>query len=546
MAELRSTTAIGGNIVWHGGNLRFDPQGETVLYDGYKVFTELDKPDPHTDLTESVVKRSGDTMSGTLNIPVINGCALDLTHPDLGGYDNWIAMGNGTASTSYSWEIRYVGTSSGLTGNELRIVSTYGSNPKYWQFGHDGEFQYYDGSAHRMMLHTGNINSTLDGRYANVTGDTFTGAVTFGGGDVTLYDTDTSYSHELRFRNSAKQAGIDFSTAGLLRFIDRDVNDVRVQFDLTDGSAQFDGNVESSQYLSGVRLYAGTSKANGYFFSDVAGRTAFKDGDFYIQSTVDTTYIYSPIVYLGSTTGTEVHLRGNSLEGNKWEFLANGGLDMKGSNITFDSGYGFEGESSSYALKFNSTNIWMESVGDITIEADSNDNETTRYLNLKAGLNTLRVAGGAANVNSLEFNGHDVVHMGNYTSKLDGRYVNASGDTMTGNLTMGSAWVVGTSTGYFLDLMGGNAGPTLQSNASVIIQADGDGTGPTEGIELRAGAGSRNTLRIDSTSSASNTDAMTYNDSIVQHDGRSEMKFDDGTASIEYNSSTNSIDFIFA
>ncbi|WOL24832.1 long tail fiber distal subunit [Vibrio phage PG216] len=68
MAELRSTTAIGGNIVWHGGNLRFDPQGETVLYNGYKLYTENDKPDPHTDLTESVVKRAGDVMSGDLQI----------------------------------------------------------------------------------------------------------------------------------------------------------------------------------------------------------------------------------------------------------------------------------------------------------------------------------------------------------------------------------------------------------------------------------------------------------------------------------------------
>ncbi|CAL9992901.1 tail fiber protein [Vibrio phage D482] len=544
MAELRSTTAIGGNIVWHGGNLRFDPQGETVLYDGYKVFTENDKPDPHTDLTESVVKRSGDTMSGTLNIPVINGCALDLTHPDLGGYDNWIAMGNGTASTSYSWEIRYVGTTSGLRGNELRIASTYGSNPKYWQFGHDGEFQYYDGSAHRMMLHTDNINSTLDGRYANVAGDTFTGAVIFNAG------IDAKSSIEYSGTGGTWMTFGGTIADGNVRYINNDNGDDIVQFTRL-GMNSYEwkgiGNIRASNHLiADERLYIGDTKGNGYFFSDLAGRTAFKDGDFYIQSSVGTTYLYSDTTYLGEASGSLISVRGNRMTGNKWEFLANGGLDMKGSNITFDSGYGFEGESSSYALKFNSTNIWMESVGDITIEADSNDNETTRYLNLKAGLNTLRVAGGAANVNSLEFNGHDVVHMGNYTSKLDGRYVNASGDTMTGNLTMGSAWVVGTSTGYFLDLMGGNAGPTLQSNASVIIQADGDGTGPTEGIELRAGAGSRNTLRIDSTSSASNTDAMTYNDSIVQHDGRSEMKFDDGTASIEYNSSTNSIDFIFA
>ncbi len=546
MAELKSTTAIGGNIVWHGGNLRFDPQGDSVLYDGYKVYTELDKPDPHTDLTESVVKRAGDSMSGSLHLNKtglalsIDGGVSDGSGDTLGGVDAWIRMGN----SSYAWNLTYVGSTSAAGGNEFMIQST--SSNKAWRFDHDGNFEYYNGSNYSPVLHTGNYTTYLDSRYAELSGDTFTGPVIFSGGDVKLYDSSTSYSHELQFQNSAYIAGLDYSISKLFRFIDRTEAVSRIEFNLGNGAGRFYGEVSSDVSLVAPKVYIG-DKGNGYFYSDSDGRTAFTGGNFYIQSGVPTTYIYSDTIYIGDGDDSSlVSFRGNQVSGDNWMFTTAGDLDMQGTDIIFDTGHGIEGASASYNLKFNSTSIDMESVGDITIEADSNDNETTRYLNLIAGLNTLRVRGGANDLNSVEFNGHDLIHMGNYTSKLDSRYVNATGDSMTGNLTMNTSMIIGTSTGYFLNLMGGNSSPTLQSNASVIIQADLDGTGATEGIELRAGAGSKNTLRIDSTTSASSADAVTYNGSTMQHDGRSEMNFDDGAATIEYNSTSKSIDFIFA
>ena len=130
MAELRSTTAIGGNIIWHGGNLRFDPQGETVLYNGHKVFTEHDTPLPGElgnggttsayTKTESdanfapkhaagYVKRDGDTMSGKLtttgNDIEIKGTSPRLTLTDgarqwfLVNDSDYFSIRDGTTST---------------------------------------------------------------------------------------------------------------------------------------------------------------------------------------------------------------------------------------------------------------------------------------------------------------------------------------------------------------------------------------------------------------------------------------------------------------
>jgi len=557
MAELRSTTAIGGNIIWHGGNLRFDPQGETVLYDGYKVYTENDKPDPHTDLTESVVKRSGDTMTGTLNIRS-KGELIDLTDPSLASNDAWISMGNvDVSSSTYAWQIRYMGTTSGVDGNELRFASTHGSSPKYWQMDHLGNFEYFDGSAIQNMLHTGNINSTLDGRYVNVTGDTMTGKLTLtknnGSATVGQLAVQGAIDHTSGISISGNtDSGGQFSTriwkdGQHLAFSDESgANKVRILRDI--GGIDTTSHIYAGGYVSAERLYASTDRKSGYFYQDTTGRTSFVNGSFYIQASSPITYLYSPVTYLGNQgSKSEIRVRANRMFGDTWDFPATGGLKMS-SNITFrDEGTGLRGASDQYFLNFNQTDIHMSSLGDVTIEADSNDNETARFLNLRSGLNTLKIAGGAMNTASaMKFNDNIVLHVGNFSTHLDGRYVNATGDTMTGDLNMGNSKIVGSTSTYFLNLMGGRTASTLQSASTLIIQADVDGSGAPEGIELRSGVGSKNILRIDSTTGSSNVDAMHYNGSTVQHDGRSEMKFDDGAASIEYDSNRKSIDFVFA
>lgn len=65
MAELKASTSIGGNLVWHSGNLRFDTQGETIRFGGYKIYTERNTPHPHElgngASTSSYTKYEADT-----------------------------------------------------------------------------------------------------------------------------------------------------------------------------------------------------------------------------------------------------------------------------------------------------------------------------------------------------------------------------------------------------------------------------------------------------------------------------------------------------
>ncbi|QIW90683.1 UNVERIFIED_ORG: hypothetical protein GCAPEGMB_00336 [Vibrio phage V07] len=120
MAELRSTTAIGGNIVWHGGNLRFDPQGETIRYQGYKIYTEHDTPLPGelgnggttSAFTKAesdarfapiagggYVQKIGDTMTGkltnTANEIEIRGGSPRLLLQDNDGTKRWYLINDG-------------------------------------------------------------------------------------------------------------------------------------------------------------------------------------------------------------------------------------------------------------------------------------------------------------------------------------------------------------------------------------------------------------------------------------------------------------------
>lgn len=84
--ELKSAASIGGNLAWHSGNLRFDTQGNTIRYAGFKLFSEFDLPTPGQladggayTKTESntlfapiavggYVKKTGDTMTGNLSL----------------------------------------------------------------------------------------------------------------------------------------------------------------------------------------------------------------------------------------------------------------------------------------------------------------------------------------------------------------------------------------------------------------------------------------------------------------------------------------------
>ncbi|CAL9994023.1 tail fiber protein [Vibrio phage D479] len=445
MAELRSSTSIGGNLVWHSGNLRFDTQGETIRYSGYKIYTEHDKPDPHTDLTTSVVKRSGDTMTGALRITNA-GEQLDLTNTAFSSTDSWISMGNGKADTHYAWQIRYMGTGGGIGSNELRFGSTYGASPKYWQMDHSGNFNYFNGANTYTMLHTGNINNTLDGRYVNTAGDTMTGTLNV----PTLHVTDgmiqvdhsgTSSDTLISMMGTMEDSSVMFINNGggdnILSFTRAGSSDYVSAFY---GTARATSDLIASRYVQGSRLYASVDRSSGYFFNDSSTRVSYKGGDFYIQSDVQNTYLYATNTYLGNTSGDNILVRGNKLSGDTWSFAGVTGNFLTTATSEFNGATEFD-TSTGFRLKRNASSNTGDDVvnlvvddGGLMVRVDNDNDSDSSKFNVQYKTGGAWVSTFYVDHNGVSYKGNAIFHAGDY-STLDNRYLNVTGDTMTGILT---------------------------------------------------------------------------------------------------------------
>jgi len=83
--------------------------------------------------------------------------------------------------------------------------------------------------------------------------------------------------------------------------------------------------VENNLYVKD-NLYVGAGGNDGYFYSDTNGRTAFANGDFYIQNSVGNYYNYATNQYIGDSSGDNIYFRGNTLTGNSWSLSGAGAL----------------------------------------------------------------------------------------------------------------------------------------------------------------------------------------------------------------------------
>jgi hypothetical protein len=96
-------------------------------------------------------------------------------------------------------------------------------------------------------------------------------------------------------------------------------------FDAPDG--YYVGNVNvinGSRRAFFDRVYVGSGANDGFFYSDLDGRTAFASGDFYIQDSVTNFYNYATNQYYGGTSGDNIYFRGNALSGDNWTIATNG------------------------------------------------------------------------------------------------------------------------------------------------------------------------------------------------------------------------------
>jgi hypothetical protein len=88
-----------------------------------------------------------------------------------------------------------------------------------------------------------------------------------------------------------------------------------------------DGDLSLSGSVTTPSLFVGDG-TDGEFYSDAAGRTAFRNGDFYLQTSVGNFYCYATNMYLGNTSGDNVYLRGNPMSGNGWSLTGAGVLQL--------------------------------------------------------------------------------------------------------------------------------------------------------------------------------------------------------------------------
>jgi hypothetical protein len=104
------------------------------------------------DSTQFLRSDTDDTMTGVLTIDKAGDAIVISGDTTLDGQDAQIRMGNG----SFDWNIKYVGSTTGTAGNELRFEST--STGIYLQLDHDGNLEYYDGASSYDLYTTKDFN----------------------------------------------------------------------------------------------------------------------------------------------------------------------------------------------------------------------------------------------------------------------------------------------------------------------------------------------------------------------------------------------------
>ena len=104
----------------------------------------------------------------------------------------------------------------------------------------------------------------------------------------------------------------------------------KVTFWSSTSNVSFNNNFTyDGTYLTAPRMRVGDG-TDGYFYSDTAGRTAFRSGDFYIQSSVGNYFNYATNMYLGNTTGDNVLFRGSTITGTNWGITPAGAATFAG------------------------------------------------------------------------------------------------------------------------------------------------------------------------------------------------------------------------
>ena len=150
------------------------------------------------------------------------------------------------------------------------------------------------------------------------------------------------------------------------------------------------------------RLYIGDGD-DGFFYSDSNGRTAFRDGDFYIMNSVTNSYNYATNQYLGASSGDNLYTRGNTISGNDWSITGNG-------NATFNTVLTGLGTAASPAVQVGDNNTGFFDSGANTVGVSCNGGHEFDFT-----------------ASTFDMKGNTITNGGTitlYNSAADARYIN--------------------------------------------------------------------------------------------------------------------------
>jgi hypothetical protein len=427
MAELRSSTSIGGNVVWHSGNLRFDTQGERILYSGNKLFSEHDKPDPHIDMKVPVVKLGGDTMTGDLSVPNVASINTNLVY-GFGGSTNGKRGSMQMISTSTEDVNRSGFVDFSSTCSDLPV-----NNSWFWGF----HTEHNNGNGYGMTMGWSRDTNKMFWRGK-------------AGGGYTAWeeifssrDYNTLNSRYVRFSVAEQTIGSATSVKNMIR--------------LAGGNA--DTNFEATEAGGGYGAVFG--------YDGSANKAHIKVRDAGVDVTVLTASRFNGIAefkQVPTVNGSKIaRLNSSETVTESWNFtkiLSTTVNPSSGNHLTRKSWV--DGELSKKLNMTGGTLTGNFSAPVVTANGIITTSSASLQVNgfMRTGDIYIHTGGGTPTTTSeklsnvsgaLKWGSSDVLTQSNFPNKLDSRYVNATGDTITGTLTLNQPLKI-TSNGATLDM----------------------------------------------------------------------------------------------
>jgi len=347
--------------VWHSGNDGSDSTLDADLWDGNE-FADY--------LNQAVLSTS------TVTFAVVNTPNLDAYAPN---------------GTRVHWDVR----DEGAEGSRLHRYNRSSDDNTYEPYYE----HWYDGSSYHSIGIEGSIWRLSSG--LTISGPVVATTVNTGQGANELYAMDqavrTTDSPEFASQQLG-DTGLRIGTSPSL-FLDKQATSFRIigagsnndsypievnrsgvltQIRGTlevDEDAAFAGALTISGNLTAqTNLYIGDTGA--YFFND-SGTRIKTNHDFWVNNS--NTYLYGDTVYLGSTSGDSITLRGNTISANSWSFTGAGALTIDRDGQTGDAIVIDHVEDQDWPFKFSSSSVGNDNSSGFWVNSDGSPDMRLRY-----------------------------------------------------------------------------------------------------------------------------------------------------------------------